>query len=156
MGKDFEEIYNQYFKDVYKFIYSLCRNESIAEEVTQETFFKALKNIDKYNEQCKFYVWLCQIAKNTYFTLYNKEKKNDELEEVITDENLMQKMIDKETALDIHKQIHLLEEPYREIFYLRTFCDLSFKEISYIYGKQENWARIIYYRAKLKIKEGLK
>ena len=68
----------------------------------------------------------------------------------------MQKMIDKETALDIHKQIHLLEEPYREIFYLRTFCDLSFKEISYIYGKQENWARIIYYRAKLKIKEGLK
>ena len=58
MGKDFEEIYNQYFKDVYKFIYSLCRNESIAEEVTQETFFKALKNIDKYNEQCKFYVWL--------------------------------------------------------------------------------------------------
>lgn len=156
MGKDFEEIYNQYFKDVYKFIYSLCRNESIAEEVTQETFFKALKNIDKYNEQCKFYVWLCQIAKNTYFTLYNKEKKNDELEEVITDENLMQKMIDKETALDIHKQIHLLEEPYREIFYLRTFCDLSFKEIAYIYGKQENWARIIYYRAKLKIKEELK
>ena len=64
--------------------------------------------------------------------------------------------MDKESALDIYKQIHLLEEPYKEIFYLRTFCELSFKEIAIIYGKQENWARIIYYRAKIKIKEGLK
>ena len=156
MEKDFEEIYNKYFKDVYKFIYSICNNEHIAEEVTQETFFKALKNIDKYNGQCKFYVWLCQIAKNTYFTIYKKNSKNEELSEVIVDDNLLEKIMDKESALDIYKQIHLLEEPYKEIFYLRTFCELSFKEIAIIYGKQENWARIIYYRAKIKIKEGLK
>ena len=156
MEKDFEEIYNQYFKDVYKFIYSICRNEHVAEEVTQETFFKALKNIDKYNKQCKFYVWLCQIAKNTYFTIYKKNSRNEELSEVMLDNNLLEKMIDKESALEVYKQIHLLEEPYKEIFYLRTFCDLSFKEIAIIYGKQENWARIIYYRAKIKIKEGLK
>lgn len=156
MEKDFEEIYNKYFKDVYKFIYSICNNEHIAEEVTQETFFKALKNIDKYNGQCKFYVWLCQIAKNTYFTIYKKNSKNEELSEVMVDDNLLEKIMDKESALDIYKQIHLLEEPYKEIFYLRTFCELSFREIAIIYGKQENWARIIYYRAKIKIKEGLK
>ena len=156
MEKDFEEIYNKYFKDVYKFVFSICNNEHIAEEVTQETFFKALKNIDKYNGQCKFYVWLCQIAKNTYFTIYKKNSKNEELSEVIVDDNLLEKIMDKESALDIYKQIHLLEEPYKEIFYLRTFCELSFKEIAIIYGKQENWARIIYYRAKIKIKEGLK
>lgn len=156
MEKDFEEIYNQYFKDVYKFIYSICRNEHVAEEVTQETFFKALKNIDKYNGQCKFYVWLCQIAKNTYFTIYKKNSRNEELSEVMLDDNLLEKMIDKESALEVYKQIHLLEEPYKEIFYLRTFCDLSFKEIAIIYEKQENWARIIYYRAKIKVREGLK
>ena len=116
MEKDFEEIYNKYFKDVYKFIYSICNNEHIAEEVTQETFFKALKNIDKYNGQCKFYVWLCQIAKNTYFTIYKKNSKNEELSEVIVDDNLLEKIMDKESALDIYKQIHLLEEPYKEIF----------------------------------------
>ncbi len=98
MEKDFEEIYNQYFKDVYKFIYSICRNEHVAEEVTQETFFKALKNIDKYNKQCKFYVWLCQIAKNTYFTIYKKNSRNEELSEVMLDNNLLEKMIDKESA----------------------------------------------------------
>ena len=156
MEKDFEEIYNQYFKDVYKFIYSICRNEHVSEEVTQETFFKALKNIDKYNGQCKFYVWLCQIAKNTYFTIYKKNSRNEELSEVMLDDNLLEKMIDKESALEVYKQIHLLEEPYKEIFYLRTFCDLSFKEIAIIYEKQENWARIIYYRAKIKVREGLK
>lgn len=156
MEKDFEEIYNKYFKDVYKFVFSICNNEHIAEEVTQETFFKALKNINKYNGKCKFYVWLCQIAKNTYFTIYKKNSKNEELSEVMIDDNLLEKIMDKESALDIYKQIHLLEEPYKEIFYLRTFCELSFREIAIIYGKQENWARIIYYRAKIKIKEGLK
>lgn len=156
MDKNFEKIYSQYFNDVYKFCLSLCQNKTVAEEVTQETFFKALKNIDKYNEQCKFYVWLCQIAKNTYFTIYKKQKNNEELDEIITDDNLIQKMIDKESAMEIYKQIHLLEEPYREIFYLRTFCELSFKDIALIYEKQENWARVMYYRAKLKIKEGLK
>ena len=139
-----------------KRVFSICNNEHIAEEVTQETFFKALKNINKYNVKCKFYVWLCQIAKNTYFTIYKKNSKNEELSEVMIDDNLLEKIMDKESALDIYKQIHLLEEPYKEIFYLRTFCELSFKEIAIIYGKQENWARIIYYRAKIKIKEGLK
>lgn len=156
MDKDFEEIYNKYFKDVYKFVFSLCQNEHVAEEITQETFFKALKNIDKYNEEGKFYIWLCQIAKNTYYTMYKKNKNTEEITEIISDENLLQKIIDKETAIDIHKKIHQLEDPYKEVFYLRTFCDLSFKEIGEIYNKQENWARVIYYRAKLKIKEELK
>ena len=145
MEKDFEEIYNKYFKDVYKFIYSICNNEHIAEEVTQETFFKALKNIDKYNGQCKFYVWLCQIAKNTYFTIYKKNSKNEELSEVMVDDNLLEKIMDKESALDIYKQIHLLEEPYKEIFYLRTFCELSFREIAIIYYSSPIFLFSIYY-----------
>lgn len=156
MGNDFEEIYEKYFKDVYRFIFSICRNEHIAEEITQETFFKALKNIDKYNENGKLYIWLCQIAKNTYYTMYKKNKNIEEMAEITSDENLLQKIVDKETAIDIYIKIHQLEEPYKEVFYLRTFCDLSFKEIGSIYNKQENWARVIYYRAKIKIKEELK
>ncbi len=74
---DFEDIYKEYFEDVYKYVYSLCQNPSVAEEITQDTFFKALKSIDSYKGESKLRVWLCQIAKNTYFTFYNKEKRLD-------------------------------------------------------------------------------
>ncbi len=72
---DFGEIYETYFTDVYKYVLTLCRDEAIAEDVTQETFFKAMRHINQFNGTCKLYVWLCQIAKNTYFSLSKKQKR---------------------------------------------------------------------------------
>ena len=74
---DFSEIYTEHFSDVYRYVLSLCRDETIAEEVTQETFFKAMRGIDKFNGSCKLFVWLCQIAKNTYFSLYIRQKRTE-------------------------------------------------------------------------------
>lgn len=71
----FEQIYHLYFRDVYAFMLSLSRDETIAEEITQETFFKALQSIEQYKGKCKMNVWLCQIAKNTYFTYLDKQKR---------------------------------------------------------------------------------
>jgi RNA polymerase sigma-70 factor (ECF subfamily) len=155
---DFEEVYLRYYDCVFKYMMTLCKNESIAEEITQETFYKALKSIKKYNEKYKMTVWLCQIAKNTYFTQYKREKIIDNLNIDFADveQDFLNQLIDKETNNEIHKKIHQLEEPYKEVFLLRAFANLSFIQISDIFGKTESWARVTYYRSKIKIKENLK
>ena len=155
---EFQEVYDLYFKDVYKYALSLCRNEHIAEEVTQETFFKALKSIDSFRGQCKLYVWLCQIAKNTYFSMAAKEKNRSYEDEILesAEETMERALLVKESAFEIHKVLHELEEPYKEVFSLRIFGQLSFKQIGTLFGKTESWARVTYHRARLKIKEELK
>ena len=155
--KDFDEIYHLYFDDVYKYVLTLSRNDTIAEEITQETFFKALKNIDNFNGSCKIYVWLCQIAKNTYFTFYQKERKNSKKSVTDFEEayNFEVKLIDKEEAFSIHKVLHSMDEPYKEVFTLSTFGELSFSKIGELFDKTDVWARVTYHRAKIKIQEEL-
>lgn len=155
---DFNDLYNQYFKDVYRYILVLTQNESIAEEITQETFFKALSNIDSFDGKCKIYVWLCQIAKNTYFSYFKKEKRYDyhaDIEDSLSNSNLEENLLHKETAFTVHRCLHALEEPYKEVFSLRLFGELSFAQIAALFGKTESWARVTYHRARLKIKEEL-
>ncbi len=155
---EFENIYALYFEDVYKFILSLCRNEVVAEDITQETFFKALKGIHSFHGKCKLNVWLCQIAKNTYFTYCEKEKKyvaDNFLEAQAMTDDFEQKFANNELAFEIHKLLHTLEEPYKEVFTLRLFGELSFLQIGRLFEKTESWARVTYHRAKLKLKEDL-
>ncbi len=155
---DFNEIYSQYFKDVHKYVLSLSKNEAVAEEITQETFFKALKSIDKFNGTCKVYVWLCQIAKNTYFSYREKMKKysyDSDIEECVDDVNLDNRLFIAESAFEIHKALHNLDEPYKEVFTLRLFGELQFAQIAELFNKTESWARVTYHRAKIKLKEML-
>ena len=150
--EDFQEVYDLYFKDVYKYALSLSRDPNIAEEITQETFFKALKNIDSFRGQCRLYVWLCQIAKNTYITWAKKQSRASPVE-VAVEESLEDHLLTKESAFEIHKALHRLSEPYKEVFSLRVFGELSFSQIGELFGKTESWARVTYHRARLKIKE---
>lgn len=153
---EFEDIYKHYFSDVYRYTLSLCRNKEVAEEITQETFFKALKSIHNFREECKLRVWLCQIAKKTYFSLLDK-KSIEEVYNVETPyDSFEQKLINKETALEIHRAIHFMEEPFKEVVSLRIFGELSFFQIGELFGKTESWARVTFHRAKLKLKEDLK
>ena len=152
---DFEVIYSQYFNDVYKYALSLCRNETLAEELTQETFFKALKSIDKIKGDCKIRVWLCQIMKNTYLSLCQKNKHiTNESREENEGECIEKKLINSETAWKIHKKLHFLDEPYKEVFTLRVFGELPFLQIAELLGKTESWARVTFHRAKIKLREG--
>lgn len=157
MVQDFEEIYNLYFKDVYRYVFSICKNANIAEEVTQETFFKALKSINSFNGSCKISVWLCQIARNTYYTLYQKEKKLVSLpdENTMAFDDVESKFFDKDTANRLHVLLHNLKEPYKEVFTLRVFGDLSFSKIGELFGKSDSWARVVFYRAKTQLKEDI-
>ncbi|MEK3750867.1 RNA polymerase sigma factor [Paenibacillus sp. FSL E2-8871] len=150
---ELEGVYDQYFHDVYIFVLSLSRDEKIAEEITQETFFKALKRIDQFRGDCKMSVWLCQIAKNTYFSYMNGQRRFASLavQEEEGSINLEQKLIDQTEAMRIHKVLHVLNEPYKEVFMLRLFGELSFDHISQIFGRTESWARVTYHRARLRI-----
>lgn len=151
---EFDKIYSEYFHVVYKYVYSLCRDANVAEEITQETFFKAMKSIDSFRGDCKLRVWLCQIAKNTFFTFYEKTKKQQEVPILVKPiEDFEKDYINKETAYEIHKVLHGIEEPYKEVFTLRVLGELSFNQIGELFGKSEGWARVTYYRAKLKVKE---
>ncbi len=150
---DFQEVYDLYFKDVYKYALSLTRDPQAAEEITQETFFKALKNIDSFRGQCRLYVWLCQIAKNTYLSDLQKRSRRAPEAETPSDTNLEEQLLSKESAFEIHKLLHRLPEPYKEVFSLRVFGELPFRQIGELFGKTESWARVTYHRARLKIKE---
>ena len=153
---EFEEVYRRYFRDVYRYCLALTRDEQMAEEVTQETFFKALRAIDKFDGKCRLYVWLCQIAKNTYFTMRTRRGETEPMpEEPVSPENLEERLLTKESAFEIHRILHRLEEPSKEVFSLRTFGELPFRQIGELFGKTESWARVTYHRARLKIKEEL-
>ena len=158
--QEFEELYKIYYPQVYKYILKLCQDEMLAEEITQETFFKVLKNADSFKGQCKFSVWMCQIAKNTLYTYLKKKKRLADFPietlTLETEDNLENLIADKDMALRIHQVLHVLEESYREVFWMRTFGELSFAEIASIHKKSESWARVTYHRAKMRIKEELK
>ncbi len=154
---DIEKIYMLYFKDVYKFIYNLSKNKSIAEDITQDTFLKAMKNIDKFDGRKDIKAWLFTIAKNTYYTYYNKEKKftDYEMQDNISscDNDILENFTLNDDYQSILKILHNMNEPYKEVFMLRFFGELSFDNISSLFSKSEGWARITYYRAKKQIQE---
>ena len=151
---DFEAVYRQYFADVYKYALALSRDEQTAEEVTQETFFKALTAIDSFRGDCQLRVWLCQIARNQYLTLCRERKKFTDAEPEPGDSGIEEGFADREDARRLHVLLHGLPEPYKEVFSLRTFGELPFAQIGELFGKTESWARVTYFRARRKLKEG--
>ena len=151
---DFEEVYHKYAKDVFAFSYSLCRNREVAEDITSEVFLKAISASASFEGKCSLKVWLCQIAKNTYYDYLRKESRQTELpEEMPSESDFELKLLNKAEAIRIHKLLHKLDEPYKEVFSLRIFSELSFAEIGEIFGKSESWARVTFHRAKLKLRE---
>lgn len=153
---DMEQIYKKYFKIVYKYLFCLTHNHDISEELAQETFYKAMKKIDTYKEQGKLSLWLCQIAKNLWYNQYKKNKKITYTEELLDAQDLKileEQIISNEEKMYLYQKMQNLDEKTREVMYLRLTGELSFKEIGIILKKTENWARVIFYRGKNKLKE---
>lgn len=130
---NFEEVYAVYFDDVYRYLLSLSGSESTAEELTSETFFRAMDALDRFRGECSVRVWLCRIA---------EESHEEELE-------------DHSEAARIQELLHALREPYKEVFMWRVYGEKSFRDIGALFGKTENWACVTYHRAKRMIREGL-
>ncbi|MBQ8518960.1 MAG: sigma-70 family RNA polymerase sigma factor [Agathobacter sp.] len=152
-----EELFKENAKLLYSYLYSLCHNESLAEELTQQTFYKACLSIDRYDNTCKFSTWLCQIGKHTYYQYLEKNKRiamTDITEELsVTEISAERQALSRIELLETLRQLHTLPQDMREVIYLRSFGDLSFREIGDIMGKSENWARVTYFRGKTKLIE---
>lgn len=155
--QDFEKVYVEYLRDVYNFLLKLSGSEDIAEELTQSTFSIAFENMEKFRGTCKMSVWLCQIAKHEYFAYCGKQKPivGETAGKEPWDDSLEKKFIDHAEQIRIHEILHVLPEPYKEVFTLRVMAELSYKDISRLFGKSESWARVTYYRAKCMIIERL-
>ncbi|KUO67147.1 MAG: RNA polymerase subunit sigma [Gracilibacter sp. BRH_c7a] len=155
---DIEQIYKEYARQVYKYLFSLCHNEQMAEELMQETFYRAIKSLQTYDGTCKIYVWLCQIAKHVWYQELAKNKKAQTIElspdipsaKHSVEENL----ILGEEKMNLFKELHRLDEPMREVMYLRLTGEFSFREIGEILGRDETWSRVSFYRGKQKIMRG--
>ena len=149
-----EKLYEEYYHDIYIFLLGLSGNESIAEEITQEVFYKAIKTKRSYEGKSSEFTWLCAIAKNTALDALKKSSRTQTLEEDVASDDYMEKSLeDEEITLKIHQILHNMDEPYKEVFQLRIFGELSFAKIGQIFGKTESWARVTYHRARIKIQE---
>lgn len=153
---NFEEVYAVYFDDVYRYLLSLSGSESTAEELTSETFFRAMDALDRFRGECSVRVWLCQIAKNLYYSQLRREKCLAPLEDCrIAEESHEEELEDHSEAARIQELLHALREPYKEVFMWRMYGEKSFRDIGALFGKTENWACVTYHRAKRMIREGL-
>lgn len=156
---DVEALYNQYFHDVYLYLCSVSHDETLAEELTQDTFFRAMKSLGSFRGDCDVRVWLTQIAKNLYLTYCRKQKHltGAEIPETEPDPRVSVEdhLADTEQAMAVHRILHDMKEPQKEVFSLRVFGELSFRQIGDLFGKTESWARVTYHRAKLSIIEAL-
>lgn len=152
----FSELYNRYAKRVYQYLLSLTKDSAYAEELTQETFYRAFRHLGKFRGESSLYTWLCRIGKNLFLSEQRKHRRivqPDPTHPLAEGEEPfpMEMLLDKQTVLSVHKALHTLEEPYREVFSLRIFGELKFREIAEIFGKTENWAKVTFFRAKERI-----
>ena len=157
----FEEIYEKYFGDVYHYVRRLSGDEHLAEEITSETFFRALKSIGDFRGECDLRVWLCQIARNCYYTYLKKKRPFIPVDDAGLAQfpdpgtSIEEKLTDRETAGQLRDLLHTLPDPYKEVFLWRVFAELSFRQIGQIFGKSENWACVTYHRARTMLKNRL-
>ena len=158
---NFEQVYQTYFKSVYRYIRRLSGDEQLAEEITSETFVQVMRSIGTFRGDCDLRVWICQIAKNTYYTHLKKQNRVAALDEeawlALADPAapVEERLDAKEDAQRIRALLHTLPEPYKEVFMWRTLGELSFAEIGALYGKTANWACVTYHRARQQIKTGM-
>lgn len=151
---DFEKLYNMYYMEIYSYILTLTKNSHMAEEITQKAFFKAMNSPGKFRKQSGEYTYLCAIAKNLAYDEMRHYRRFGKTDLETADKTDIEHIVeDEDSMLRIHQILHTLEEPYKEVFQLRVFGELSFKKIGTIFEKTENWARVTYHRARLKILE---
>ena len=155
---DMDAVYREYAVVVYKFLLSLCYEEELAEELTQETFYQAVRSVDRYDGSCKVSTWLCQIAKHLWYREIERRKRKG-TSELTADMESLEKPVEeqltlKEEKMELFRKVHVLDEISKKIVLLRVTGAFSFKEIAELFGKNENWARVTYYRAKQKILKG--
>lgn len=167
LDETFDELYRRYARLVYGYALQLCRNPSVAEDIVQTTFLKAIEHADSFEGKCEVSTWLCQIAKNTWYDLCKKaERQNVSMEQLMEQQgdgslvgadsgeaDILQGLVSREERTSIYRRVHMLPEPYREVLLLRIMGCLSFREIGEVFGRSETWGRVTFFRAKERLRD---
>ena len=158
--QNIEEMYNKYSEIVYKYVFCLTGNEDTAEEIVQETFLVAVRDINKFRGDCKISTWLCQISKYIWYKKLKKEKKEIPLDilqdSLMIEDSIEENFCDKESKIQLFKKLQQLDADTRNVVYLRIFGNFEYSEIAEIMNKTSNWARVVFFRGKQKLKEEIK
>lgn len=155
---DIDKVYEKYFETVYKYLLYLSHNTDLSEELTQETFYRAIRKINQFKEKSSISTWLIQIARNLYFDELKRNKKLEELTDIeykIYDKSIEDTIVSNEEKLELKQRINELEEIHKKVVLLRISGELDFKEIGILFNKSETWARVTFYRAKNKLMKGV-
>ena len=154
--KTAEKLYEAFYMKVFSYVMTLTSDREDAKEITQETFFRAISTEHSIRGERDSYTWLCAIAKNLFIDEKRRHSRFEQVEleeQQDTGKSFEKSLMDSDTSIRVHRVLHEMEEPYKEVFQLRIFGELSFKEIGSIFGKTETWARVTYHRARIMIKE---
>lgn len=149
----YEKLYAAYYMRVFSYVMTLAGNRHLAEEITQETFFRAFSKLSDFRGEADELTWLCSIARNLFTDEKRRQVRFGSFPEDVVSPGIERAVVDKDDSFRIHLVLHAMEEPYREVFELRVFGELSFQQIGQIFGKTETWARVTYHRARVKLKE---
>ena len=154
-GETFERIYDTHYMRVFSYVMTLAGDRNLAEEITQDTFVRAFAKAESFRQEADEATWLCAIAKNRFADELRRRGRTAPMPDALPEggKGVAQEVEDRDSSFRIHVALHGLEEPYREVFELRIFGELSFRQIGEIFSKTENWARVTYHRARLKLKE---
>ncbi len=168
---EFQQLYGSYYSDIFRFLLKWTDgNETLAEELTQETFFQVFLSLHRYRGDCKIKTWICQIAKNVSYKYFEKHPQNVNLEEllngngaslqekislnnkVLSTPSIEEDLIHQEDLLRLRKAIKSLKKKYRNVIIYRTYFELSFQEIGEIMKISPNSAKVLYHRGKEKLR----
>ena len=152
--EDMGRIYQEHAQTIYKFLLARTRDPDLAEELTQETFYQAVRSVDRFDGSCKLTVWLCQIAKHLWFQHLRRQGRTGPLSEDEAVPSAEEDALARQGHLDLLRRIHALPEQTREVVYLRALDGLSFREIGDVLGRTEVWARVTFYRGKEQLRNG--
>ena len=154
---DLDEVYSKFRGTVTSYLLRLCGNQQLAEELTQETFYQAVRCIGRFDGKSSISTWLCSIARHLYYDYLRKQKPTVPVTDTIpSPEDFTDRIENRDQAMHAHRVLHTLEEPFREVFTLRTFCDLSHSQIAELFGKSESWSRVTYFRARQMLQKAIR
>ena len=154
---DLDEVYSKFSGAVTSYLLRLCGNQQLAEELTQETFYQAVRCIGRFDGKSSISTWLCSIARHLYYDYLRKQKPTVPVTDTIpSPEDFTDRIENRDQAMHAHRVLHTLEEPFREVFTLRTFCDLSHSQIAELFGKSESWSRVTYFRARQMLQKAIR
>ncbi len=154
--RDFEQLWREYQYPLELWLYGLCGDRSLAEELASETMLRALMSIGSFRGESGIFTWLCAIARNLLVSEQRRQARHTPLEpehEPSDASDVAEEVSDRDAARRISAELERLGEPYREVFALHALGGVPLAEVSRRFGKSESWARVTYYRAKKEITE---